>query len=144
MVKLKKSPPTFFLFLCLMSGFIHAKNVRHIDIAQDEIHNKGRDYDNEEIICKLFKPNIEQISRFFRLAKQSQDFGPLEVKYSSPCIATGAVVFQDGSAGEWMIYSSGLGYVFFKSKELTVFFHKHNPWIDPFACTYGLGDEPEC
>lgn len=68
------------------------------------------------MICKGWNPTKEQLIDFFAKAQVSaQGYGWLP-DYYSPCIATGTVVFKDGSSGEWGIYDTGYGSVDFKDE----------------------------
>ena len=117
-------------------------------VSSLSIHQVGLDDDggneNEKRACKTFRPNKQQMILFFNHAKESKDDGTLLHEYDSPCLAKGKVKFKDGASGRWTVQSSGLGWVFFDNGKSATFFLKGNKWDDPFACSYGLGDDLIC
>lgn len=118
--------------------------VSHIVINGTGLYEDGRNDKNEERQCTSFKPTLKEITKFFNIAKESKEAGELLSEYYSPCLAIGLVTFKDGSSADWTIQSGGLAIVNFNDGTSSVFFHSNNKWNDPFACTYGLGDEPKC
>lgn len=144
MVKIKTPLITSMIFILLWTNQSQGRVVKNIVIEETGRHDEGRKDLNEEKECRSFKPNKKKIFIFFNRAKESSESGELVHKFYSPCLATGLVDFTDGSSGNWVLLSSGFGYVTFKDKLTTYFFNKDNKWNDPFACTYGLGDEPKC
>lgn len=131
------------LYFSLISIQSYAGIVESIDIQDSGIIYKERS-DVEKDGCRLFTPNKAQVVDFFNQAKTFSEGGAIEHEYYSPCIAIGKIAFKNGTAGRWTLQSSGFGYVTFENKKTTYFFYKHNSWFDPFACTYGVGDEPKC
>lgn len=136
-------------FIVLFSFFIissqaQGKEVSQLDVEGIGLHYDGRTDKNEEEVCKVFRPTKKQMIRFFNQAKESKKSGNLLHEYYSPCVSTGQVKFKDGSSGHWTVQSSGLGLVIFDNGEAATFFLKDNQWTDPYACTYGLGDDPIC
>lgn len=131
---------TFFLTALYPA---QARTVSHLNIEKTGLLYEGHNEESEKTACKLFRPEQNQLVRFFSLASESKESGTLLHEYYSPCFAVGTVVFDDGSSGRWNLQSSGLGFVFFNTGEQAVFFHRDNQWTDPYLCTYGLSDEPE-
>jgi len=143
MVKMNK----FFsglILLCLLSSQAQGRIVSQINIKGIGLQYDGRDDKNEEKACKIFRTTKKQLIHFFNSAKESKESGELLHDYYSPCVSSGSIKFKDGSSGDWTVQSSGLAYVIFSNGESATFFYNHNKWKDPFACTYGLGDEPKC
>lgn len=136
-----------FFFICLfivVSMQTQARVVTEIKIEEIGAYDEGRKNKNEEEACKVYRPTKKQMIRFFNLAKESEKSGSLLHEYYSPCLATGKIKFKDGATGVWTVQSSGLGLAIFDNGESAVFFLKDNQWTDPYACTYGLGDDPVC
>ncbi|WP_336803839.1 hypothetical protein [Erwinia aphidicola] len=131
-------------FLCILSPQVKGRVVSQLEIKGVGLVEDGRNDKSEERECKSFKPTKIQMIAFFNLAKESEKNGTLLHEYYSPCLAIGTIKFQDGSSGRWTVKSSGLGFVIFENKKSAVFFHKENKWDDPYACTYGLGDDLIC
>ncbi|WP_455811421.1 hypothetical protein [Pseudomonas graminis] len=125
---------------------IHAQGrvVSDINVERAGAQESGRKDEHERETCKVYKPTKEQLVRYFNLATESQESGNLLHEYYSPCIATGKIKFKDGASGVWTVQSGGLGLAIFDNGESSVFFHKDNQWTDPYACTYGLGNDPIC
>lgn len=134
----------FFLFSVF---FTHAQSrvVERIEIKESGSHDESRrfEYQYEKMACKKFKPTKEQIIHYFKMSEEANGSGSWLHEYYSPCISRGTVVFKDGSSGMWNIQSSGLGFVIFNNGKTANFFYKNNKWTDPYACSYGLGDDPE-
>ncbi|MBP2153458.1 hypothetical protein [Erwinia rhapontici] len=136
-------------FIVLFSFFIissqaQGREVSQLDVEGIGLHYDGRKDKSEEEVCKAFRPTKKQMIRFFNHAKESKKSGNLLHEYYSPCVSTGELKFKDGSSGHWTVQSSGLGLVIFDNGEAATFFLKDNQWTDPYACTYGLGDDPIC
>ncbi|WP_455811423.1 hypothetical protein [Pseudomonas graminis] len=144
MVILNKAVLCFLLFYIIFSYPAHGRVVNYLKITETGTHDEGRKDQNEIEACKFFVPNKTQLVNFFNLAKESKEIGTLLHEYYSPCLSTGLIKFTDGSSGSWVLQSSGFGYVTFSNNETTYFFHKDNKWTDPYACTYGLGNDPIC
>lgn len=121
-----------------------ARVVGDINVARVGAQESGRKDENEREACKVYRPTKQQLVRYFNLALESQESGNLLHEYYSPCIATGKIKFEGGASGVWTVQSSGLGIVIFENGKSAVFFHKDNQWTDPYACTYGLGNDPIC
>ncbi|WP_034916300.1 hypothetical protein [Erwinia sp. 9145] len=134
----------FLYFSSLFLSYAQCRTVERIDIEAAGIQYEGLNANDEKEGCQEFRPSEKQLIHFFKVARESEESGSLLHEYYSPCISYGTLLFDDGSFGEWTIQSSGLAYVTLKNGKTWVFFHKDNPWNDPFACTYGLDDEPEC
>ncbi|WP_421504733.1 hypothetical protein [Erwinia rhapontici] len=130
-----------FLVVSIQS---QARVVSNIDVERVGAQESGRKDENERAACKVYRPTQEQLITYFNLATESQESGNLLHEYYSPCIATGKVKFKDGASGVWTVQSSGLGLAILDNGESLVFFHKDNQWTDPYACTYGLGNDPIC
>ncbi len=139
----KKLNVALFLFLAF-SMQTQGRVVSHVEIKGIGEHDEGREDKNEIEACKVFRPSKNQIIRFFNQATESKENGNLLHEYHSPCISFATIKFKDGSKGDWQIQSSGLGFVIFDNGESATFFHKGNQWTDPYACTYGLGDDLIC
>lgn len=122
----------------------YAREVKHIDIKETGISDKKDSEESGINQCEEFKPQKAQLIHFFRLAREEKEYGSALHEYYSPCITTGTVSFKDGTSGDWKLRSSGLATVFFNNGETSTFFYRNNKWKDPYACNYGLGDEPEC
>ncbi|MGV3345040.1 hypothetical protein ACGVWS_04590 [Enterobacteriaceae bacterium LUAb1] len=130
------------LFFSIFSGLAWSDKVTDIEIEKVGIAYQGRSKVEQEG-CKLFRPTKEQIANYFNQASRMEEGGSTGHQYYSPCIATGKVTFKDGKSGEFTLQSSGFGSGTFGNKEVIYFFHKDNQWVDPFQCTYAMGDEPE-
>lgn len=133
-----------FLFPILITQ-AQSRAVEKIEIRELGSHDESRraEYQYERIACKKFKPTKEQIIHYFKMSEEASGSGNWLHEYYSPCISKGEVFFKDGSSGKWNIQSSGLGFVIFTNGNTVNFFYKNNKWADPYACSYGLGDEPE-
>ncbi|MCS3608527.1 hypothetical protein [Erwinia rhapontici] len=144
MVKFKKSFSVVLFIFFFISTQAQGREVSQLDVEGIGLHYDGRTDKNEEEACKVFRPTNKQMIRFFNQAKESKKSGNLLHEYYSPCVSTGELKFKDGSSGHWTVQSSGLGLVIFDNGEAATFFLKDNQWTDPYACTYGLGDDPIC
>lgn len=135
----------FIISLFLVASMqTQARVVDDINVERVGAQESGRKDENERETCKAYRPKKEQLVRYFNLGRESQESGNLLHEYYSPCIATGTIKFKDGASGVWTVQSSGLGIVIFENGKSSVFFHKDNKWNDPYACTYGLGNDPIC
>lgn len=130
--------------LFFISMQVQGRAVSDIDIKDVGQQSQGREDKSEEEACKVFIPTKKQMIRFFNLAKESKKSGSLLHEYYSPCVSSGSVKFKDGSSADWTVQSSGLAFAILNSGESVVFFLKDNQWTDPYACTYGLGNDPIC
>lgn len=144
MVIFKKTFSVVLFLFFFISTQAQGREVSQLDVEGIGLHYDGRTDKNEEEACKVFRPTKKQMIRFFNQAKESKKSGNLLHEYYSPCVSTGEVKFKDGSSGHWTVQSSGLGLVIFDNGEAATFFLKDNQWTDPYACTYGLSDEPSC
>lgn len=145
MVKFKKVCIATLSLLLIFSVSAQARVVSELVVKEIGLHTEGRKDKTEEVACKVFRPTKEQLIRYFNLAKESKESGNILHEYYSPCLATGLITFEDGDSGSWILQSSGFGYVTFSNNETTYFFHNQgNQWTDPYACTYGLSDDPIC
>lgn len=144
-VNINKNFVLVLSLLIFIFGHAQGKVVKDIEITEAGTHDEGRNDINEIEACKVFVPKKEQLIRYFNLAKESKESGNVLHEYYSPCLATGLIKFEDGDSGSWVLQSSGFGYVTFSNDETTYFFHNQgNQWTDPYACTYGLGNDPIC
>ncbi|MEJ5175486.1 hypothetical protein [Erwinia sp. MYb416] len=143
-MNVNKSLIIIFLSLFFCSMQVQGRTVIDIDIKDVGQQSQGREDKNEEEACKVFIPNKKQMIRFFNLAKEYKKSGSLLHEYYSPCVSSGSVKFKDGSSGDWTVQSSGLAFAILDNGESLVFFHKDNQWTDPYACTYGLQNDPIC
>lgn len=115
-------------------------------VTSVEIKTVGMDNSGEEAAaraCKKFRPTKSQVTRFFNLAYPVETRILVHERYSS-CYAEGSVKFSDGHSGTWILYSSGTAALTFTMGDVVNLFYKHNKWHDPYACTYGMSDKPEC
>lgn len=144
MVKLKRTLIVALSLIFFIPTHTLGRVVSYVDVEGVGLIYDGRNDQNEEEACKVFKPTKKQVVRFFNMAKESIKHGTLLHEYYSPCISLGAIRFEDGSSGRWTLQSSGLAFVIFDNGESATFFHKKNQWTDPYACTYGLGDDLIC
>ncbi|WP_261642095.1 hypothetical protein [Erwinia mallotivora] len=138
MVNIKIALIFFFTF---SSRFACSDVVTDIEINESGIAYIGHSKVEQEG-CKLFRPTPEQLAEYFNQAQRLEFGGWREHTYYSPCIVTGKVSFKSGQSGKFTIQSSGYGYGTFNNKAIN-FFHKENPWFDPFQCSYAMGDEPD-
>lgn len=139
--------PTNMVVLLLtitISHQVFGRDVGYIEINKTGAFDGSKHKENGEEQCKPFKPTKKQLIDYFKNAKESKEDGGLYHEYYSPCLATGTVKFKDGSSGQWLFLSSGYGHVSFTNEDKSYFFFKDNKWTDPYACNYGLGDEPKC
>lgn len=131
------------LLIFLLPHSMQARVVKNIVIHEVGTTGSNVTDKNEINACKKFIPNKKQIINYFSHAEESKEKSWLHEYYSS-CVAYGNIEFKDGLSGKWLLLSSGVGYVTLPDGSSINFFYKNNNWEDPFACTYGLGDEPEC
>ncbi|WP_455811422.1 hypothetical protein [Pseudomonas graminis] len=144
MINLNKSLITIVSSLFFISMQVQSREVSDINVKDIGQYDEGRGYKHERDVCKHFRPTKKQIMRFFNLAKESKGSGDLLHEYYSPCLSSGTIKFKDSSSGDWTIQSSGLAFAILDNGESLVFFLKDNQWTDPYACTYGLGNDPIC
>lgn len=144
MINIKKTFVIAFSLLFYISIQTQARVVSEIKIDEVGAYDERRGNKNEEEACKVYRPTEKQMIRFFNLAEELQESGNLLHEYYSPCLTTGKIKFKDGASGVWTVQSSGLGLAIFDNGDSATFFLKDNQWTDPYACTYGLGDDPIC
>jgi hypothetical protein len=132
----------FAVALCVTS-LCQARGVAKVVI--DEVGKSLPDRDPAvAVACKKFIPTANQVKRFFSKSYPVEGRMIFHDHYS-PCYIKGTVLFDDRSSGEWIIYSGGTAsLVWTLGQDKVNLFYGRNKWHDPFACTYGLGDEPEC
>jgi len=111
-----------------------------IDVAGISIESEER---NTAALCKKFQPTVPQLKEYFNHAYPAEGYVMTTNRYS-PCYASGNVEFDDNSQGQWALYSGGAAFLTFSNGDYVILSHKNNKWIDPTACTYGLGDQGEC
>ncbi|MGV3345038.1 hypothetical protein ACGVWS_04580 [Enterobacteriaceae bacterium LUAb1] len=134
---------TILVIICsAFSSLAWSDKVTNIEIEESGISYEGHSKVEQEG-CKLFRPTKEQMINYFNKASELEYGGSTEHQYYSPCIATGTVTFKDKTSVKWTVQSSGFGYGTFSNKKFINFFYKDNQWVDPFQCTYAMGDEPE-
>ncbi|RUT64411.1 hypothetical protein CKG00_14540 (plasmid) [Morganella morganii] len=111
--------------------------VKNIEIKNIGITVTKAPGEGEIKACKKFKPNKNQLIKFFKSSEESKENKWLHEYYSS-CVSTGNVEFENGVSGEWVLQSSGLGRVITDNNDSIYFFQKDNSREDPMAGTYGL------
>ena len=144
MVKQKNILLAILSCVVFFSNQVNGREIIDIKVKDIGQYDEGRGYKNERESCKHFRPTKKQIISFFNIAKESKESGNLLHEYYSPCLSSGTIKFKDGSSGDWTVQSSGLAFAILDNGESLVFFHKDNQWTDPYACTYGLGNDPIC
>ncbi len=121
---------------------VHARTINKIVIS--EVGKSANQKDETVVnLCKKFRPTLKQVRRYFTKAYPVESYISTTERYSD-CYATGTIEFSDNSKGDWTISSSGTGGITWTRGDYVNLLYKHNKWYDPFACTYGLGDEGEC
>jgi hypothetical protein len=131
----------FFIssLIALLCSASQARTVTSIKITES---GQSRDESAMEN-CRKFQPTLTQVKEFFSKAYPVEGYVLSHERYSS-CYATGVLKFSDGSGGEWKLSSSGVATFTFSRGDTVTLFHRKNRWHDPFACSYGPRDEPEC
>ncbi len=134
----------FALLLALTASqtSILARTVKNVTIDEKGLNLDTAD-SNLDQGCKSFKPTTKQVRRYFTKAYPVDSYTITTARYS-PCYATGTVIFSDNSSGRFQLSSGGSARLFWSRGGTVYLLYKHNQWHDPFSCTYGLGDEPEC
>jgi len=136
------APLLLAAFVLVLPGPSEARTVKQV-----VVHETGKNVDpNDEGMtesCKIFKPTVAQVKRYFTRAYPVESYVLTTERYS-PCYATGFVKFSDNSFGKFQLHSSGTATLFWNRGDSVNLLYKHNKWRDPLACNYGLGDEPEC
>lgn len=125
------------VLLILPLSLLAGMEVTRLEILESghSVEDTKDDPNNYRVICKGWNPTKEQLTDFFAKAQVSdQGYGWLH-DYYSPCIATGTVVFKDGSSGEWGIYDTGYGSVDFKDEENNIvkqkyFLNLNSQWLE--------------
>ncbi len=147
MVKPQKYRPFVWVAITLTlagPGLLYAREILDVRIKSTGLNDESLNDEHEERACKKFKPTKSQVLRFFKRAKPPEDKSKLLHERYSSCAAEGTIRYTDGSSGQWVLFSSGMAYVTFGDGVVIDLFYRKNGWHDPYACTYGLGDEPEC
>lgn len=126
----------------------HARSEDRRAITKIVIEKDGQNLDKSDEIasdlCPKFRPTEKSLREFFLKAYPVPSVFMNHDRYS-PCYAEGTVNFNDSkSFGSWRLYSSGTAVLRWDFGGEVHLMRKHNKWHDPFACTYGLGDEGEC
>ncbi|NNS05765.1 hypothetical protein [Erwinia sp. JH02] len=110
--------------------------VTHLEIVESghSVDDTKDDPNNYRMICKGWNPTKDQLIDFFAKAQVSDQGYRWLHDYYSPCIATGTVLFKDGSSGEWGIYDTGYGSVDFKDGANNIvkqkyFLNLNNQWL---------------
>lgn len=93
--------------------------------------------------CKRFRPTASQIRKFFTTAYSVPRMWAMQERYA-PCYATGTIVFDGLPEANWSITSGGVGGLRWNDGDEAILFRRKNGWVDPTACTYGVGDKLEC
>ncbi|BCQ35017.1 hypothetical protein [Pantoea agglomerans] len=119
-----------FLFLLLVPVFTQAREVSQINIVKTGAYDSEGRYEYEKEGCKTFNPTKEQLIHYFTKAEESDASGEWMNEYYSPCVASGTITFKDSSSGEWIIHSSGLGWVDFTEGKRKYFYYIDNAWED--------------
>lgn len=127
-----------------LSTSLHAHPVERLTITAVGLTDESLKDENARRACRKFRPTHRQLVSFFTRAKPPQNLGALLHERYSACAAEGWIKFRDGTSGQWVLKSSGVAWVIFDGGETLHLFRRRNRWHDPYACTYGLGDEGEC
>lgn len=122
------------------------KRIKPRSITAIQILEVGKSDDEgewEARECKAFRPTKNDVRQFFLKSYPVPAKMGLHDRYS-PCYAKGFVEFSDNTRGDWKIRSSGNGTLVFDTGDRVNLFYRDYKWNDPFACSYGVGDEGEC
>lgn len=133
--------------LCMSSAIGGERTVTQVTVDKVGLNLQPKDQ-NLTYGCKVFRPTIDQIKRYFSKAYPVEGYVLTTERYS-PCYATGTVEFTDNntgrvSMGKFQLRSSGTATLWWSRGDSVDLLYKDNQWNDPFACGYGLGDEGEC
>jgi len=120
-----------------------ARTATHIHITMVGQSFSDDDKFAVESCNEHFRPSEQQLRHYFQHAYPVERYFGNSPRYSQ-CYATGTVEFSDGNHGEWIINSGGAGGITWPEGDSISIFFKHNKWVDPFSCTYGLSDALEC
>ena len=93
--------------------------------------------------CKLFKPAVNQIRNYFTKAYIVPHRFGLHERYA-PCYAIGTLEFSDFGKVSWTLTSAGVGSIKWDEGEIVDLYYRGYKWVDPTACSYGLGDVLDC
>lgn len=98
--------------------------------------------------CKVFRPTVDQVKRYFSKAYPVESYVLASERYS-PCVATGTVAFTDNNTGgvtmgKFRLHSSGTAILRWDKGSFVTLLYKDNQWSDPYACIYGSDSEGEC
>jgi len=130
-VALKIALTSFFLTVNLSASQVHAGTIKSISIK--EIGKSSTEEDKD--ICKLFKPTLAQLRRYFNKALPVPDRVITTVRYS-PCYAKGTLEFSDGYEANWVVSSGGGGGLDWLIGGRVYLLYKGNAWIDPYKGMY--------
>lgn len=136
------APIILCVALCASPVLSEAQTVGRVRILETGRNaNPGEKFLSEA--CERFRPTAAQVQRFFRLARPVPRRFGLHERYA-PCYATGTVEISRFGTVHWTLSSGGVGSLKWDEGEYVHLYWRKNPWSDPTACTYGLGDEGEC
>lgn len=121
-----------------------AHSVERLVITGVGLNDESLNDENEKRACRKFRPTRKELIGFFMQARSPANPGALQHERYSSCAAQGWVRFRDGSSGRWVLKSSGIAWVMLDGGKTIHLFRRRNGWHDPYACTYGLGDEGVC
>ncbi|WP_156919916.1 hypothetical protein [Comamonas composti] len=127
---------------CLFTTFqATARQIKSIKILEYGI-NANPEIKELNKECLLFKPSIKQVKNYLLKAYSA----PRRLSHErwSSCYTSGTAEFEDFGKINWTIGSGGTGAIEWSEDEYVYIFYKYNRWLDPTACTYGLGDKGEC
>lgn len=119
-----------FFVLLLTPVFIQAREVKQLKIVKAGAYDSEGRAEYEKEGCKTFTPSKRQLVNYFTQAEESDSNSAWINEYYSPCVASGTITFRDGSSGEWVIHSSGLGWVDFTQGKRKYFYYINNQWED--------------
>ncbi len=137
------------ILACLMASQLsRARTEDGRAIRKITIEKVGQNLDKNDVVaamlCPKFRPTEKSLRDFFLKAYPAPSVFMNHDRYS-PCYAEGTISFNDSkSFGSWRLYSSGTAVLSWDFGGGVHLMRKTNKWYDPFACTYGLSDEPEC
>lgn len=141
--KTMQSHPIMLLLTLWASPFLaQSQTIGKVRVLETGI-NANPDEKFLSQACSRFRPTPAQVQRFFRQARPVPRRFGLHDRYA-PCYATGTIEISRFGAVPWRLSSGGVGSLKWDEGEYVYLFRRKNPWTDPTACTYGLGDEGEC
>lgn len=130
------------LLLSMFAGEAEARVIKKVTIEETGLNANP----NDEMFsrdCKHFRPTVAQVRNFFSKAYSVPRRWATNERYS-PCYATGSITFDDFGPAKWSLSSSGVGSLSWTEGDDVYLFYRQNKWVDPVACSYGMGDELEC